>query len=155
MGYGRRPETATFKFYVVFAGGLMRRPVRRRQPRGHPMNANKFLTAETQRRGELFGLAEYRDETCRLVGQVGNLRRVGNPPADACQGPPGAGCQPARRIPSCPTKAAGCDCIPRASLSNETFGFSPRLRVSAVILLTRSEERRVGKECRSRWSPYH
>ena len=22
-------------------------------------------------------------------------------------------------------------------------------------LVTRSEERRVGKECRSRWSPYH
>ena len=22
-------------------------------------------------------------------------------------------------------------------------------------LITRSEERRVGKECRSRWSPYH
>ena len=22
-------------------------------------------------------------------------------------------------------------------------------------ILTRSEERRVGKECRSRWSPYH
>src|SRR3712207_769376 len=26
---------------------------------------------------------------------------------------------------------------------------------SAVVLLSRSEERRVGKECRSRWSPYH
>ena len=26
---------------------------------------------------------------------------------------------------------------------------------SAVELLDRSEERRVGKECRSRWSPYH
>ena len=25
----------------------------------------------------------------------------------------------------------------------------------AKITLTRSEERRVGKECRSRWSPYH
>ena len=25
----------------------------------------------------------------------------------------------------------------------------------SVIILTRSEERRVGKECRSRWSPYH
>ena len=25
----------------------------------------------------------------------------------------------------------------------------------AVILTVRSEERRVGKECRSRWSPYH
>ena len=24
-----------------------------------------------------------------------------------------------------------------------------------IVLLTRSEERRVGKECRSRWSPYH
>src|SRR5688572_1189202 len=24
-----------------------------------------------------------------------------------------------------------------------------------LLLLTRSEERRVGKECRSRWSPYH
>ena len=23
------------------------------------------------------------------------------------------------------------------------------------LVLTRSEERRVGKECRSRWSPYH
>src|SRR2546428_11671872 len=25
----------------------------------------------------------------------------------------------------------------------------------SIGLLTRSEERRVGKECRSRWSPYH
>ena len=24
-----------------------------------------------------------------------------------------------------------------------------------IVILTRSEERRVGKECRSRWSPYH
>ena len=27
--------------------------------------------------------------------------------------------------------------------------------IAAVITTTRSEERRVGKECRSRWSPYH
>ena len=26
---------------------------------------------------------------------------------------------------------------------------------SDVSTVTRSEERRVGKECRSRWSPYH
>ena len=25
----------------------------------------------------------------------------------------------------------------------------------ALIVRSRSEERRVGKECRSRWSPYH
>ena len=26
---------------------------------------------------------------------------------------------------------------------------------SALLTISRSEERRVGKECRSRWSPYH
>src|SRR3712207_9138899 len=32
----------------------------------------------------------------------------------------------------------------------------PELRERlAVAMPTRSEERRVGKECRSRWSPYH
>ena len=29
------------------------------------------------------------------------------------------------------------------------------LGVSSGLGATRSEERRVGKECRSRWSPYH
>ena len=28
-------------------------------------------------------------------------------------------------------------------------------RAERAIATTRSEERRVGKECRSRWSPYH
>ena len=27
--------------------------------------------------------------------------------------------------------------------------------IGAAVQLSRSEERRVGKECRSRWSPYH
>jgi len=29
------------------------------------------------------------------------------------------------------------------------------LGLSASVVQSRSEERRVGKECRSRWSPYH
>ena len=32
---------------------------------------------------------------------------------------------------------------------------SPVVTAALGRLLTRSEERRVGKECRSRWSPYH
>ena len=28
-------------------------------------------------------------------------------------------------------------------------------KTTTAINLSRSEERRVGKECRSRWSPYH
>ena len=31
----------------------------------------------------------------------------------------------------------------------------PGERAGEELELTRSEERRVGKECRSRWSPYH
>src|SRR6202521_4289234 len=32
---------------------------------------------------------------------------------------------------------------------------SSHLRISYAVFCLRSEERRVGKECRSRWSPYH
>ena len=38
-------------------------------------------------------------------------------------------------------------------LRGNAFSFSPLSTMLAVGL--RSEERRVGKECRSRWSPYH
>src|SRR5439155_11597767 len=31
----------------------------------------------------------------------------------------------------------------------------PLEELAVVLLLRRSEERRVGKECRCRWSPYH
>ena len=32
--------------------------------------------------------------------------------------------------------------------------YTPNL-TAVVTVMDRSEERRVGKECRSRWSPYH
>src|SRR3712207_8414413 len=51
------------------------------------------------------------------------------------------------------------------SLGTEIFfhegGFDPAERLDLIarygitVLCQRSEERRVGKECRSRWSPYH
>src|SRR2546430_15936369 len=34
-------------------------------------------------------------------------------------------------------------------------GLSPRGSVANRLRALRSEERRVGKECRSRWAPYH
>src|SRR3990167_7389318 len=37
----------------------------------------------------------------------------------------------------------------------EFNAFRTTLRLLAAIPLSRSEERRVGKECRSRWAPYH
>jgi len=39
---------------------------------------------------------------------------------------------------------------PLLSLENVSFSYDTERDV-----LQRSEERRVGKECRSRWSPYH
>ena len=33
--------------------------------------------------------------------------------------------------------------------------YDPYWSVQPIVILARSEERRVGKECRSRWSPYH
>ena len=35
------------------------------------------------------------------------------------------------------------------------YGIGTYLRELKACLAERSEERRVGKECRSRWSPYH
>ena len=47
----------------------------------------------------------------------------------------------------------------QAQLENETLKLwydGPATQwVEALPLGNRSEERRVGKECRSRWSPYH
>src|ERR1035441_8555858 len=36
----------------------------------------------------------------------------------------------------------------------DQHGIKPKLRISSGVGDVRSEERRVGKECRSRWAPY-
>src|SRR5690348_5862457 len=41
------------------------------------------------------------------------------------------------------------------ALEHMMFRGSPDLSAAQLSSLIRSEERRVGKECRSRWSPYH
>src|SRR2546422_6211950 len=44
---------------------------------------------------------------------------------------------------------------PAATASAQARGFTPPAFATSRTLRRRSEERRVGKECRSRWSPYH
>ena len=46
------------------------------------------------------------------------------------------------------------DVIPNSS-QQTSFQATPILVNETLYYCTRSEERRVGKECRSRWSPYH
>ena len=38
---------------------------------------------------------------------------------------------------------------------DEELEDGPQIDIHALYEWARSEERRVGKECRSRWSPYH
>ena len=45
--------------------------------------------------------------------------------------------------------------IQSSSLSNPLSETPKLTNLSSTSTDTRSEERRVGKECRSRWSPYH
>src|SRR3989442_15323609 len=45
-------------------------------------------------------------------------------------------------------------CIDRAFIELQQF-FADLFNPAGDAVAVRSEERRVGKECRSRWSPYH
>ena len=49
------------------------------------------------------------------------------------------------------------DLIAESVASSKIYDYcnKPKLQLSKPATLCRSEERRVGKECRSRWSPYH
>ena len=47
------------------------------------------------------------------------------------------------------------DAILYGSYARGDFTAESDIDILLTADLTRSEERRVGKECRSRWSPYH
>ena len=71
--------------------------------------------------------------------------RTGHPsgprPRPTSRGSPGMANSPRWSVPSSPARSTTRGCCTGNSTSSTTT--------------TRSEERRVGKECRSRWSPYH
>src|SRR2546430_12791198 len=67
--------------------------------------------------------------------------RAGLRPGDLLSGPTAIRCGPGAR--SC----ARCGAAPRSRCASTCYATDKSRK--------RSEERRVGKECRSRWSPYH
>ena len=70
-----------------------------------------------------------------------------------------AGFDPSKKYPVMMFQYSGPNS--QSVLDRYEFGWEQYLAANGVICvcvdrrLTRSEERRVGKECRSRWSPYH
>ena len=47
------------------------------------------------------------------------------------------------------------DVISDESDVQDFYRYGIEISISSLLNIVRSEERRVGKECRSRWSPYH
>src|SRR5256886_12121956 len=71
--------------------------------------------------------------------------------------PAGAGAAPQARGPRgpwCQPRAAGGDVAARRGRQPAARRRADRADTADAVV-HRSEERRVGKECRSRWSPYH
>src|SRR3989441_9631417 len=101
------------------------------------------------------------DNLREFVGAIdksGDLTRVTSPVsvdkeiteiADRCMKSPGGG--PALLFTQ-PTLRGGA--TSRYPVAINLFGSERRMSL-ALGVECRSEERRVGKECRSRWSPYH
>src|ERR1035437_6123698 len=90
------------------------------------------------------------------VGEIAGRRRPG--------GPDVASPQPAARrhdpAQVSPANAAAPDGRPRMDgvicwSGSRAVAKDPSAATNALEIGSRSEERRVGKECRSRWSPYH
>src|SRR2546427_6035426 len=57
-------------------------------------------------------------------------------------------------VTPCPHSVRNADAVEpntRSAAPSSGAGLNPQV----PQVMTRSEERRVGKECRSRWSPYH
>ena len=52
-------------------------------------------------------------------------------------------------------KMSGIGCSSKSPDRKSTRLNSSHMSISYAVFCLRSEERRVGKECRSRWSPYH
>src|SRR5256886_17389199 len=74
---------------------------------------------------------------------------------------PGLGWTRSRNRPSTPEQSGGNrQELPRVAGAAHDDGVEPSFKLIHAVLdppahHARSEERRVGKECRSRWSPYH
>jgi len=73
----------------------------------------------------------------------------------ACR-PPGYGKHPPDAAPDSPPNGDAPSMIDGAGATcDHGFRLDGHATSASVWLTGRSEERRVGKECRSRWSPYH
>ena len=93
----------------------------------------------------------------RLVAQLCALRKVGNEVVFVSSGAVAAGVEALglKARPADVSDVQMCAAVGQARFISEYEKLFAARDVKIGQVLLRSEERRVGKECRSRWSPYH
>src|SRR3712207_6699745 len=100
---------------------------------------------------DLYGKALAPRELCRRIGRLGQM--AGIEPFVFDEGP-------ARGVRALRFRTGGSLsfdvlCDRGMDLGAAEYRGVPLAWLSPTGVVARSEERRVGKECRSRWSPYH
>src|SRR3712207_8956892 len=80
------------------------------------------------------------------------IRDIGVTGVQTCALPISHGVAPSKRVPSCYLTPA---LVSSQEQSKQGRGIRTEAPMPPCCPSARSEERRVGKECRSRWSPYH
>ena len=109
---------------------------------------NRELINETPIKDNHLGRISHRDQINRTVVLCGGVYLGGRVFVGARSFPSGPmGQMPAEGL----LKSLASLGLRMGRMRTDT---TPRLNLDTIDLL-RSEERRVGKECRSRWSPYH
>src|SRR2546427_10014363 len=167
----RPPRSTLFPYTTLFRSRLgPARPVWCRMRFGQGALGALAVTAPAQARAWIdhwkrvrgvrataFTLSEYlpgRDFSCQSLWHDGArvLTKTFERVAPFGGQPGGASVAALAKIVSDPRVADVCDAAVRAVDRRASGVFSFDVREDAR---GRSEERRVGKECRSRWSPYH
>ena len=102
--------------------------------------------------------------TYAAMGQAGQAAKLSGEAAEGASGQTRQGLELLRLRELFEAEKAATDPAKRASFHREAVEYIKArqddknewaIALSAITQYVRSEERRVGKECRSRWSPYH
>src|SRR2546425_13131781 len=118
-----------------------------------------MLTVESRGVGMISALSAYKRESGAYPEALDKLVPKYVPAVSKCPGgvpmgtPPGHLLTAGTYLGTSLSRASGY--APLSRLYAESAEIIPTPRDSTVSMSFRSEERRVGEECRSRWSPYH
>ena len=124
---------------------------------GDAVDGTTALLAHMEKAGERMDICLVGEPTC--PGKRGGMIRIGGRGSMTAWirviGKQGHSAYPHRACNPLPAMMRLMDRLARHELDQGTEHFDASTLAVVTVDTGRSEERRVGKECRSRWSPYH